>query len=175
MRTLTRLLFLAFAGCWAMGAIAADGPEDLRRAAEAGDVVAQFELGTLYEYGFHMPDNEAPALAWYTLAAEQGHAKAAERRDALRARMQPATVEQAAALAAQWRSAKPQAVPAAVVDAPAAGTAETAAPPAAETTSDAPASAADTDAVLANFPAERVGGNATGLTNVTEPGTGASP
>ncbi len=150
MRTLTRLLFLALASWWAAGAIAADGPEDLRRAAEAGDVVAQFELGTLYEYGFRMPDNEAPALAWYTLAAEQGHAKASARRDALRARMQPAAVEQAAALATQWRSAKPQPV---ATDAPAPTPAgDDAATDTPATTTDAPAPApadADADAAAA--------------------------
>lgn len=107
MQTLTRLLFFALAWWWTAAAIAA-GPEDLRQAAEAGDAEAQIELGVLYEYGFGLPKNEVPALAWYTLAAEQGHAKAAARRDALRARMQPAEAEQAAALVTQWRVAKPR-------------------------------------------------------------------
>ncbi len=141
MRNLTRLLIIMFA-CWWTAAVSAAGPEDLRRAAEAGDAEAQLELGVLYEYGFGLPKNEVPALAWYALAAEQGHAKAAARRDTLRARLQPAEVEQASALMAQWRVAKPQ--PAA--DAPAPTTAPGPAvadtpaptPTATETAADAP-------------------------------------
>ncbi len=171
MRTLTRLLFLALAGWWTATAVAGDGPEELRRAAEAGDVEAQLQLGTLYEYGFHMPDNEAPALAWYTLAAEQGDAKAAARRDALRARMQPAAVEQAAVLASQWRSAKPQPAPQAGADAPV----EVPATTPAETPSDTPISAANTESVLANLPAERVGSSTAGLAAPTGTAEGVSP
>jgi TPR repeat protein len=114
MRTLTRVFFLLIAGGWIAAALAA-GPDDLRRAAESGDVEAQLELGVLYEYGYGLPKNEVPALAWYTLAAERGHSKAAARRDSLRGRLQPAEVEQAAALVTQWRVAKPQP---AVADAP---------------------------------------------------------
>lgn len=92
---------------WTAAALAA-GPDDLRRDAESGDAEAQLELGVLYEYGYRLPKNEVPALAWYTLAAEQGHPKAAARRDSLRARLQPAEVEQAAALVTQWRVVKPR-------------------------------------------------------------------
>src|SRR5687768_9441454 len=63
------------------------GLDQLRKAAESGDAEAMLELGILYEFGFSMPDNKAPALAWYRLAAESGNAKASARQDALRAKM----------------------------------------------------------------------------------------
>lgn len=176
MRTLTRLLlFLVLAGGWAATAIAA-GPEDLRRAAAAGDVEAQHELGVLYEYGFNLPDNEAPALAWYTIAAEQGHAKAAVRRDALRARVQPAVAERAAVLASQWRPAQRQPATAPMAEtleplARSESPAPTPEPPArtiGETSSETTGGAASTAAVIANLPADRTGNHTAGLATAVD-------
>jgi TPR repeat protein len=67
-------------------------------AARAGDPEAQLEMGILYEYGFFLSENKAPALAWYSLAAEQGNAKAAKLRDKLQASMSPAEIQQAGEL-----------------------------------------------------------------------------
>ncbi len=95
--------------------------EQLRAQAERGDPDAQLELGILYEYGYHLPDNKPPALAWYRLAAEQGHAKAAARRDALKAKMTPAELAEAQRLYEAWRSRRPPAAPPSPPAAPQAG------------------------------------------------------
>ena len=42
------------------------------KAANLGYASAQIELGTLYNYGWGVPQNYAEALKWYRLAAEQG-------------------------------------------------------------------------------------------------------
>ena len=44
--------------------------------AEAGDEVAQFNLGLMYNNGEGVPQDYAEAVKWYRLAAEQGNAKA---------------------------------------------------------------------------------------------------
>ena len=48
------------------------------RAAEKGDVSAQFSLGWMYDKGVGVPLNDKIAVKWYTLAAEQGYAIAQE-------------------------------------------------------------------------------------------------
>lgn len=72
----------------------------LRVAAERGEVDAQYELGVLYEFGFHLPDHRVAALAWYSRAAEQGSAAAAKRRDLLKGELSAAEVERASRLLA---------------------------------------------------------------------------
>ncbi len=79
--------------------------EQLRLAAQKGDVGAQLELGILYEYGFNHPGHETPALAWYTLAAQQGNAQALKRRDALKTRLSAQQVEAAQKLITQLAAA----------------------------------------------------------------------
>jgi TPR repeat protein len=88
-RTLLLWLCLALMPVMVSAAPAEDpaGLEQLRKQAESGDVEAMLELGILYEFGFRMADNKAPALAWYRLAAESGNAKAGARQDALRGKM----------------------------------------------------------------------------------------
>ena len=71
------------------------GPEAIRQAAESGNAEAQLEMGILYEFGFHMKNNDVPALAWYMLAAKQGNEKAIQRRDSLMSQMTQAQIEQA--------------------------------------------------------------------------------
>ena len=44
--------------------------------AEDGDRSAQFNLGVMYDYGQGVPQGYKEAINWYTLAAEQGNAKA---------------------------------------------------------------------------------------------------
>ena len=44
--------------------------------AERGDVRAQYELGTMYRYGWALPQDYAEAVRWYRLAAEQGSVEA---------------------------------------------------------------------------------------------------
>lgn len=50
------------------------GPiERLRRAAEQGDVDAQYNLGNKYHIGLGVDEDKAEAVKWYRKAAEQGH------------------------------------------------------------------------------------------------------
>lgn len=76
------------------------GPDEVLRAAKRGNADAQLEMGILYEYGFFMPDHRPPALAWYTLAAQQGNAKAARHRDRLKQKMTPSEISRAQELSA---------------------------------------------------------------------------
>ena len=48
----------------------------LRARAEAGDVEAQFVLGSMYEFGRGVPEDDVEAVRWYRLAADQGDADA---------------------------------------------------------------------------------------------------
>ncbi len=95
------LLFLLVSLTLPVSALAKDlkSLEDLRAEAERGDPAAQYDMGVLYEFGFNLPDNRAPALAWYMLAADQGNARAAKRRDQLKGRMTPEEVKEAERLA----------------------------------------------------------------------------
>ncbi|MDH5631426.1 MAG: hypothetical protein OEZ10_00380 [Gammaproteobacteria bacterium] len=107
-----RLIMLVLLFSIAVGAQAEEwqGPDDVLRAAKAGDADAQLEMGILYEYGFFLSENKAPALAWYSLAAEQGNIKAAKLRDKLQTSMSPAEVDQAEQLKSTLAVA-PQAPP----------------------------------------------------------------
>ncbi len=112
--------------------------DDIRRTAEAGDAAAQLELGILFQYGFNYKDNEIPALTWYMLSANQGNAKAARLRDALKEKMAETDVQEAMEQAAQYKpSGKPVAAPAPEAPAPAAAREEApvefSPPPATET------------------------------------------
>lgn len=79
------------------------GLEEIRAAAERGDVKRQFELGELYEFGFGMQQSRVPALAWYIVAADAGHTVAAQRRDILK---QQLTQDQVAAAEREAASLK---------------------------------------------------------------------
>ena len=108
---LVAILFTAF--LWPCAAPA--DLDDVRRAAEAGEAGAQLELGILYQYGFKYKDNEIHALAWYTLSANQGNAKAAKLRDTLKANLTEKQVQEAMEQVAQFKpSGKPVAAPAPV-------------------------------------------------------------
>ncbi|HEY8555053.1 MAG TPA: hypothetical protein VIL43_11000 [Burkholderiales bacterium] len=72
--------------------------EALRAAAASGDADAQYELGILYEFGYHLPDHKVHAYAWYARAAAQGHASAARRLDRLQPELSPTEIERARAL-----------------------------------------------------------------------------
>lgn len=71
------------------------GPDQVLAAAKAGDAEAQLEMGILYEYGFFLSENKAPAHAWYSLAAEQGNVKAVRLKDKLEAAMTSDEIRQA--------------------------------------------------------------------------------
>ena len=48
----------------------------LRARAEAGVAVAQYDLGVMHANGLGVPEDDAEAMRWYRLAADQGHADA---------------------------------------------------------------------------------------------------
>ncbi len=50
--------------------------KEWRPLAEQGDANAQFNLGSMYEYGEGVPQDDKEAARWFRLAAEQGYAKA---------------------------------------------------------------------------------------------------
>ncbi len=81
----------------------------LKRAAESGDVSAQYEIGVLYEFGYRMKTHLIPALAWYMVAADNGDARAIKRRDALMTQLSSEQVEEARRLRAGFGAAKPAA------------------------------------------------------------------
>lgn len=87
-------------------------PVGLLQAAKGGDAEAQLEIGILFEYGFFMKGNLPYALAWYTLAAERGNAKAAGYRDKLLQKLTPEEIDRADTLAKGFGVAPaPAAVP----------------------------------------------------------------
>lgn len=103
MRRITSFLFLTWLPvALAVQASDANGLESLRKNAESGDVDAMLEVGILYEFGFRMSDNKAPALAWYKMAAENGNPKADARQNALRATMSEKEVSEAERLYAEY-------------------------------------------------------------------------
>ena len=55
--------------------------------AKQGDADAQFNLGTMYEYGRGVPKNYKTAVKWYRLAAEQGNVYAHNNLDQLETRI----------------------------------------------------------------------------------------
>ena len=55
---------------------AQDDLDTVRQAAEQGDTTAQFNLGVRYATGEGVPQDDAEAVQWYRLAAEQGLANA---------------------------------------------------------------------------------------------------
>ena len=54
----------------------ADAVAAIRVAAEQGVADAQFNLGSMYDLGLGVPQDDAEAVRWYRLAAEQGDAGA---------------------------------------------------------------------------------------------------
>ena len=57
-----------------------------RRAAEQGNVDAQYSLGDMYARGDGVPEDDAEAVKWLRLAAEQDHADAQFSLDIMRQR-----------------------------------------------------------------------------------------
>ena len=68
---------------------------------EAGtkDAEAQYNLGLKYEKGHGVKQDDEQAVAWWTLAAEQGYMEALNSKKEAEAKMTPAEVAEARALA----------------------------------------------------------------------------
>ena len=67
---------LAVSG-WAEDAKPEPYSPELVKKAEAGDAVAQYNLGQCHEKGLGAIKDNKEAVKWYTKSAEQGHVKAA--------------------------------------------------------------------------------------------------
>ena len=62
---------------------------ELRKAANQGDALAQWFLGSMYEWGTGVPKDYVAAYAWYSLAAYNGAESGAKNRDLLAKEMTP--------------------------------------------------------------------------------------
>jgi TPR repeat protein len=75
-RRLKAWQFFAILVVGALGISAGEDIAALRKRAEAGDAVAQYNLGVCYVDGNGVPQNMIEAVKWYLKAAEQGNANA---------------------------------------------------------------------------------------------------
>jgi len=74
-----------------------------RLAAEQGFSEAQNNLGTLYGAGVGVPQDNAEAFAWFSIAADQGNDAAVANRDLAASRMTPEALSAAQQLAQSYR------------------------------------------------------------------------
>lgn len=98
-RRLKNYLFVILLGITPFAAAQEDSASlaTLRAAAEQGQAEAQYELGILYEFGYNFTDHLVSAYVWYSRAADQGNAAAAQRRDLLKGQLSPSDLEKAQA------------------------------------------------------------------------------
>lgn len=109
MKIITLILVLALAVPVPAGAEDSMSLDQMRQAAEQGKAEAQLEMGILYEFGYNFPKHNVSAMAWYLRAAEQGLAKAVERRDQLKSRLTAEELDEAQKLSAELVSKKTEA------------------------------------------------------------------
>ena len=82
------VIVLTLIAPWALG----QDPEaitELRRQAEQGDAEAQIDLGLRYANGEGVPQDDAEAVRWFRLAAEQENADAQDLRGGVSSRTRP--------------------------------------------------------------------------------------
>ena len=79
--------------------------EWIKKGAQRGNVLAQFNLGGAYLKGKGVYKNNVEAYRWLFLSAEGGHNEALAICDALAKKMEPADVAEAKKLAQSWRAA----------------------------------------------------------------------
>jgi TPR repeat protein len=82
--------------------------QHLEPLADQGNADAQFNLGLMYRDGRGVPQDDAAAYMWLTLATAQGDKKAKEIRDNLAKRMTHGQIEEATLLVREWRREHPQ-------------------------------------------------------------------
>ena len=73
------------------------------KAAEQGNMQAQFYAGRLYEKGQGVPQNDVIALSFYILASAGGEARATTERDRLTVWMSPDQVAEAQSRAREFK------------------------------------------------------------------------
>jgi TPR repeat protein len=81
----------------------AEAAQWARKAADRGNAPAQVLLGGLYDDLPGVEHDDVQAYKWFAVAAAGGNADGAELRDKVAARMTPARIEEAKALAAAWK------------------------------------------------------------------------
>ena len=109
MKIATLVLVLALAVPVLAGAEDSMSLDQMRQAAEQGKAEAQLEMGILYEFGYNFPKHNVSAMAWYLRAAEQGLAKAVERRDQLKSHLTAEELAEAQKLSAELVGKKAEA------------------------------------------------------------------
>jgi localization factor PodJL len=85
----------------------ATAAEWFRKAGGFGIRDSQFNLGILYARGLGGPQDLGQAWLWFSLAAQQGDADSARKRDDIAAKMDPATLKAAAAALSAFKLATP--------------------------------------------------------------------
>jgi localization factor PodJL len=73
-------------------------------AANRGLADSQYNLGILYESGRGVPASQVEAYKWYALAARSGDKDAIRRRDVLREKLEPTSVNAVDTLIIKWRA-----------------------------------------------------------------------
>ena len=79
-----------------------------RPLAEQGVAEAQIGLGVMYEFGRGVPQDDAAAHMWFSLAIAQGLEEAQKARDSLAKRMTHGQIEEARLMAREWLAQHPQ-------------------------------------------------------------------
>ena len=75
--------------------VAADEFEDRIAAAERGDSIDQYDIGSAYYFGNDVAQDYKQAYIWYSVAADTGWDKAIARRDKSASQLTPEDLEQA--------------------------------------------------------------------------------
>ena len=79
--------------------------EDVRSCAEQGDADAQFVLGTLYDNGDGVEEDNVLAYMWHNLAVAQGNESAQEGKDIVEQQMTGEQIAEAQRLFREWLEA----------------------------------------------------------------------
>ena len=77
-----------------------------RKAANQGDAMAQYNLGSMYADSQGVPQDYVRAYMWFSLSAAQGDKDAGKYRDLAAPRMTPAQIAEAQKLARDWKPTK---------------------------------------------------------------------
>jgi TPR repeat protein len=74
-----------------------------RLAADQGNALAQFELGSMYDKGLGVPKDYIQAHMWFNLAGASGNAGGSKNRDMVARKMTPAEIAEAQRRAWEWK------------------------------------------------------------------------
>jgi len=79
-----------------------------RKAADQGNAIAQYNIGSMYATGHGVPQDDVTAHLWFSLSAAQGDEDAAKNRDLIARRMTLAQIGEAQKLAREWKPRPPE-------------------------------------------------------------------